>query len=1681
MALKNDGTVVAWGNNDSGQTTIPSGLSGVVAISAGYGHSVALKGDGTVVAWGNNDSGQTTVPAGLSGVVSISAGVYYTVALKGDGTVVAWGYNGLGQTKVPTSPYETSLPGTVTWDQASLTATLVPTTSLPGSATIKALLSQGIKSQINSYHLNAETNWNFTTASLPVSIFTSLLANGYVGFYYNKSLAAANGATPYSWSIASGTLPAGLTLSTAGIISGTPTSTGTKSVTFRVTDAGGKTATKTLSITINAAPLSITTASLADEYINGNYIQTLVARGGKSPYTWSIASGTLPENLTLAASTGIISGVAVTSSGTSTFTVQVKDANNSIAARELTISAYDIPIISNTSLPSGVAGKYYSQALTATGGKPPYTYSSSIYSFGNLPDGLSIDASSGSISGVPTTAANNNVDFNVIDVNSKGSGTTLSLTIAPAISISTSSLPDGYLGNALRKTLSATGGTPPYKDWSIIGGSLPAGLSLDANSGVISGTPANTGDSNFTVQVKDSDNVVANKPLTMKIIPFASINGIVTDQATGGPLPAVNVTLALTGISSKDPDDKIFTCNDVPLTATDYNAVAANDSIKFNCSTANYHVRNTMLFKVRNPYGTDSFTVSWNGISALAAGSAEYLAQRFSPTKNGKLTKVSFYLPSNISTHVQGNVHVLLKSKLGGDRGTYLAMSDKVNLSPLSTGAPMWVDFTFPTPVSITAGQEYFLEINGTYFEWISGGGYLYDLNWSYSTDYTSGISFSRKKGLWSQNSCSLAFRTYLDDQADLISSPAASVFNMDGGNDAAVSAAIINPSSGGANNFSFNTSLIDSDGYHNFNGDDLTGLITVISGIADYYDQNGWITAKVFGYSSDAGWQTDLVTDEFSLTFNRTLAAVTDANGAYSFQNLPDGNYTITFGKAAYANGSSDGTISPGQIISLNKGLIALEPATLHGTVTLSAGAPLAGVAITVTDPLGARSAVSDSQGNYLVCGIAPGNYTITFEGAQLQSTTQTGSLSTGQMGVLNVVMSPAAVSLTIASPADGSVVSVLPLAVTGTALNADSVNLTTTNNGTVTNFAANIVNGIFSSSILLTAGQTRIDVSATSKYGQSAVKGLNVTTAPFLVRNLGDTGNVTVMEASGDFDAKNADGSLNDQPRRIVATEYFRTHGDVDFLVMQSTFDYALPEAGAQGFYLGVKNDVQGINQAIFDNSSLFGSLGRLQGTIDTGNVSALAAAPYGPKLDQTVTTLNHELMHRFGAYVRYKNPYGTMNTALLGKDSAHWSYLLDTQGSLMYGNGWKDYGNGTFTSISKMSGYSPLDLYLMGMIAKEQVPPMLLIDNPAIDKTQLPQLGAIITGTAKTVTIDDIIAAEGARIPDSASSQKKFNVGFVLLVRPGDSATAAVQAIETVRTAFTGRFAELTQGTGGVNGVTPSVSVVIDSPADGATITGPDVTVTGAVINTTGAETGVTVNGIPAAVSGSRFIVNHVPLQTGSNTISITATDANGLTTSATRSVNAAAGNYIRITSNIESGVAPLDISLTLDGSFTIANPTVTLSAQVLVPLTAGTNQTEFTATLTVEGIYTFTASAVGPDGQTYSDSVTITVISKNQLESLIKAKWEGMKAAVINGTPEAVLNYFVPGIQGRFRAIFNDPSSHAATRLSEISKIKLFSAKGRAAQAGAIRMELDGEYAYPVNFVKDGDGLWKILGF
>ncbi len=131
MALLTNGTVIAWGSNTYKQTNVPPGLSNVIAIAAGYYHSMALTGNGRVVSWGLNQNGQTNVPAGLSNVVAIAAGGYHSLALKSDGTVVSWGSSTFGPTNVPSGLTNVIAIAAGEYDSLALIGTGPPALQVP--------------------------------------------------------------------------------------------------------------------------------------------------------------------------------------------------------------------------------------------------------------------------------------------------------------------------------------------------------------------------------------------------------------------------------------------------------------------------------------------------------------------------------------------------------------------------------------------------------------------------------------------------------------------------------------------------------------------------------------------------------------------------------------------------------------------------------------------------------------------------------------------------------------------------------------------------------------------------------------------------------------------------------------------------------------------------------------------------------------------------------------------------------------------------------------------------------------------------------------------------------------------------------------------------------------------------------------------------------------------------------------------------------------------------------------------------------------------------------------------------------------------------------------------------------------------------------------------------------------
>jgi hypothetical protein len=293
----------------------------------------------------------------------------------------------------------------------------------------------------------------------------------------------------------------------------------------------------------------VTTTSLPAAQVGKAYTATLTATGGTPPLTWSITAGTLPAGLSLTPSSGMIAGTPTVAVNAAAIGFKVTDsaspAQSSARTLSLTVASAPPPLaVTTTSLPTGEVGVAYSATLSASGGTPPYQWS---IKSGALAAGLSLSAS-GSISGTPTATSAAPVTFEVQDSSAPvlTQSATLPLTVNAALAVTTTSLPAAQVGKAYTATLTATGGTPPLT-WSITAGTLPAGLSLTASSGVIAGTPTAAVNSDaLTFAVTDSNVPAQQKSANLALtVASSSINISITPRAvalTLGQTATLSVT-----------------------------------------------------------------------------------------------------------------------------------------------------------------------------------------------------------------------------------------------------------------------------------------------------------------------------------------------------------------------------------------------------------------------------------------------------------------------------------------------------------------------------------------------------------------------------------------------------------------------------------------------------------------------------------------------------------------------------------------------------------------------------------------------------------------------------------------------------------------------------------------------------------------------------------------------------------------------------------------------------------------------------------------------------------------------------------------------------------------------------------------------------------------------------------
>ena len=381
-------------------------------------------------------------------------------------------------------------------------------------------------------------------------VSTSPLGVGTVGIPFSRQLLATGGTTPYAWSLVSGSLPAGLTLNPGGLISGTPTDTGTSEFTVQVTDAQSTSVQKALSIT------TITPATGYDSlFISQNVPATLQ-----------------PNQLFVATIKWLNTGSTVWN-GASGFAINSQNPSNNVAWGGNTVPWFGSPVppggeievvfqafapshsgfynfqwqlvqqgvgffgqmstnlnitvgnpaepppisIGGSSSMSAVKGTSFTNAMTATGGTPPYSWQVAT---GALPGGISLNSTTGMLAGTPTTSGSFVATIQVTDSRSQTAQKAITFAVTdtalPPVVISTATLTPATKGAPFNQQLSATGGKPPYT-WTVTSGALPGGLALAAATGIISGTPSAAGSFTFIVTATDSESRIASKAFSLNV------------------------------------------------------------------------------------------------------------------------------------------------------------------------------------------------------------------------------------------------------------------------------------------------------------------------------------------------------------------------------------------------------------------------------------------------------------------------------------------------------------------------------------------------------------------------------------------------------------------------------------------------------------------------------------------------------------------------------------------------------------------------------------------------------------------------------------------------------------------------------------------------------------------------------------------------------------------------------------------------------------------------------------------------------------------------------------------------------------------------------------------------------------------------------------------------------------
>ena len=372
-------------------------------------------------------------------------------------------------------------------------------------------------------------------------------------------------------------------------------------------------------------------------------------------------------------------------------------------------------------------------------------------------------------------------------------------------------------------------------------------------------------------------------------------------------------------------------------------------------------------------------------------------------------------------------------------------------------------------------------------------------------------------------------------------------------------------------------------------------------------------------------------------------------------------------------------------------------------------------------------------------------------------------------------------------------------------------------------------------------------------------------------------------------------------------------------------------------------------------------------------------------------------------------------------------------------------------------------------------DHVPPVVSITSPAS--------GAMVSGmVAVTVEANDSISGVASvnlyinNQLHSTLNQPPFN--FTV------DTSGLVPGLHTLTARAVDRVGNQAEAGITITVVVP-VRIEITSPTSGATLNKSNAIIQGIIYNETG-EIGVAVNGVLAEVHGNNFAVI-VILQLGQNIITATATRPDGLQGQAQITINTETQQeFVRLTVYPSSGI--------LTGPANILNVTFEAEAYLLNPATSyswdfngdGTPEITGTEAMVVAlyqypGLYFPRVTVTDDQGNVYTETTVVNIFSFEEMDSLLKAKWEGMKAALGQGNISDALNYYITDSREEYQEIFELLAPQLTALVSAMREINMVEVTGNMAEYYIKRFQRGVDISYFIYFMKDNDGIWRISSF